>query len=113
MTEMSSAEAVVASRFHNIVCALLLAKPTVSVAYAAKNDELMQAFGLGAACQSLDHLDVQLLRVQLDQVLREHSHREVVMQATLNRYEVELEAQFRQLSREFLGHAPDRLSVMT
>ena len=48
MTEMASAQAVVASRFHNMVCALRMAKPTVSVAYAAKNDELMQDLGLGS-----------------------------------------------------------------
>ena len=40
------AEVVIASRFHNLICALRLARPTVSVGYASKNRHLMQALGL-------------------------------------------------------------------
>ena len=40
------AEVVIASRFHNLICALRLARPTVSVGYAAKNRHLMEALGL-------------------------------------------------------------------
>ena len=45
--------------------------------------------------------------------MREHSHHEAAMRATLSRYEAELDAQFRQISRQILGQTPDRLSVMT
>lgn len=112
MTEMSSAEAVVASRFHNVICALRLAKPTVSIAYAPKNDVLMQDFGLGSACQSLESLDVALLHRQLDEVRREHSRREAAMEATLERYDTELGAQFAVLDQVLLGHTGVRQKVM-
>ena len=36
MRQIASVDTVVASRYHNVLCALKLAKPTLSVGYAAK-----------------------------------------------------------------------------
>jgi polysaccharide pyruvyl transferase WcaK-like protein len=113
MTEIATAEAVVASRFHNVICALSLAKPTVSLAYAPKNDALMRDFGLGGACQSLESLDVARLHSQLDEVRRRHPQRAAAMQRTVERYEAELQAQFVLLSESLLGEGTDRQKVMT
>ena len=113
MTEMASAEAVVASRFHNVVCALRLAKPTVSVAYAPKNDDLMEQFGLGAFCQSIDTLDVDALISQLDEVISQHASSEPRMRATVERYADQLEAQFALLSQALLGETSVTQKVMT
>src|SRR4030095_10077047 len=54
--EMMHAEVVIPSRFHNLVCALRLARPTVSAGYAEKNHHLMEALGLGAYSQPMEHL---------------------------------------------------------
>jgi len=59
--EIAQVDIVVATRFHNIICALKQAKPTISLAYAAKNDVLMRAFGLGDYCQPLGSLDIERL----------------------------------------------------
>jgi polysaccharide pyruvyl transferase WcaK-like protein len=59
--EIARVDVVVATRFHNIICALKQAKPTISLAYAPKNDVLMASFGLGDFCQSLGSLDVERL----------------------------------------------------
>ncbi len=61
MTLMRPLETIVATRYHNVVCALRLGKPTVSVGYAAKNDVLMAQMGMGDACQRTDSLDVSRL----------------------------------------------------
>ncbi len=37
--EIARVDTVVATRFHNIICAVEQAKPTISLAYAAKNDD--------------------------------------------------------------------------
>ena len=63
--EMMRAEVVIASRFHNLICALRLARPTVSVGYAEKNRHLMQALGLGDYCQDIEHLDANELVAQV------------------------------------------------
>lgn len=61
MELMRPLEVVVATRYHNIVCALALGKPTVSIGYAAKNDVLMAGHGLADACQRTDTLDLPRL----------------------------------------------------
>ena len=61
MERMAEVDAVVASRYHNVLSALKLAKPTISVSYAGKNDVLMQDMGLGEYCQPIRELDVPRL----------------------------------------------------
>ncbi|MGH8825060.1 MAG: polysaccharide pyruvyl transferase family protein [Jiangellaceae bacterium] len=63
--EMMRADVVIASRFHNLICALRLARPTVSVGYAKKNRHLMQALGLDGYCQDIEHLDADRLVAQV------------------------------------------------
>lgn len=66
MRQMASVETVVATRYHNVLCALKLAKPTLSVGYAEKNDVLMASMGLGEEfCQSARAIDFDLLVKQL------------------------------------------------
>ena len=52
---------IVATRYHNIVCALRLGKPLVSLGYAEKNDVLMTEMGVGRFCQHIERLDLDLL----------------------------------------------------
>jgi polysaccharide pyruvyl transferase WcaK-like protein len=55
---MSAVGTVVAMRYHNVLCALRLCKPTISVGYSLKNDALMADMGLPEFCQSARSLDV-------------------------------------------------------
>ena len=52
---------VVAMRYHNIICALKLAKPTIAIGYAAKTKAVMADAGLPEFCQPANSLDVSLL----------------------------------------------------
>lgn len=52
--EIAETDIVVASRYHNIVCSLAMAKPTISLAYSSKNDAIMLDFGLGEYSCSID-----------------------------------------------------------
>ena len=65
MTAFADADAVVATRYHNVVCALRTRRPTVSVGYAEKNRALMGAFGLGGYCQRADTFDADVVLDQL------------------------------------------------
>jgi polysaccharide pyruvyl transferase WcaK-like protein len=61
LREMARVDTVVASRYHNVLAAVKLGKPTVAVGYAAKSDALMAEMGLGEYCQSIRDLDVDRL----------------------------------------------------
>lgn len=60
--------AVVATRYHNIICALKHGKPAISLGYAEKNRTLMTDMGLAAFCQAADSLDVDLLIEQFTEL---------------------------------------------
>lgn len=68
MREMSGVETVVATRYHNVLCALKLSKPTLSLGYAAKNDALMADMGVPEYCQSASSLDLDLLIKQFTEL---------------------------------------------
>jgi polysaccharide pyruvyl transferase WcaK-like protein len=65
MRAMEPAGIVVATRYHNVVCALMLAKPTISIGYGEKNAVLMADAGLAEYCQAIKSLDVGRLIEQL------------------------------------------------
>ncbi|MBO0827469.1 MAG: polysaccharide pyruvyl transferase family protein [Streptosporangiales bacterium] len=74
MRQMASVETVVATRYHNVLCALKLGKPTLSVGYAVKNDVLMAGMGVGGEfCQSARAVDLDRL-VQQFQALEARRH---------------------------------------
>lgn len=64
MRQMASVDTVVVTRYHNVVCALRLAKPTVSISYSAKSDALMAEMGLADFCQPAHFPDIERLIAQ-------------------------------------------------
>lgn len=78
MGQIAGTDLVVATRFHNIVAALKLGRPVLSIGYASKNDELLAEMGLADFCQHIETLDVDRLIDQfsaLRQARAEHSRR--------------------------------------
>lgn len=73
MRQIGDTDIVVATRFHNVVCSLKLARPTISIAYEGKNDAIMTELGLGNFCQHVESLDIDLLNVQTAKLLKERS----------------------------------------
>jgi polysaccharide pyruvyl transferase WcaK-like protein len=62
MKETAAADTVVATRYHNLVCALKVGTPTLALSYAAKSDALMDRMGLAAYCHPAREVDTgQLL----------------------------------------------------
>ncbi|MFI6091312.1 polysaccharide pyruvyl transferase family protein [Streptomyces sp. NPDC051218] len=61
MKEMAAADTVVATRYHNLICALKVGTPTLAVSYSAKSDALMARMGLGAYCHPAREADADRL----------------------------------------------------
>ncbi|MFE5009892.1 polysaccharide pyruvyl transferase family protein [Streptomyces sp. NPDC056696] len=64
MKEMAAADTVVATRYHNLICALKTGTPTLALSYAAKSDALMDRMGLGAHCHPAREVDADRLLEQ-------------------------------------------------
>jgi polysaccharide pyruvyl transferase WcaK-like protein len=61
LNEIERTDLVVASRFHNLVHALALGRPTISVGYSQKFEPLMAGMHLAKYCHRIDSLDVEKL----------------------------------------------------
>ncbi len=71
MEEIMKVDIAIVSRYHNLLCALKLDRPALSIGYAQKNDELMGEFGRGRYCQHIETFDVDMLIQQVRVVLTE------------------------------------------
>jgi polysaccharide pyruvyl transferase WcaK-like protein len=76
MRQIAETDVVVATRYHNVVCALKLGKPTVSIGYAEKNDVLMAEMGLGRFCQHVERLNLDLLIEQFNRLIADRQRYE-------------------------------------
>ena len=98
MEQLASVDVVVASRYHTVLCALKLAKPTLSVGYGAKFDALMTDMGLSEFAQSAKALDVDHLIGQFtDLESRSAQVRQMLLERTAVNVRL-LERQFSELS---------------
>jgi polysaccharide pyruvyl transferase WcaK-like protein len=110
MREMAAVDAVVATRYHNVLCALKACRPTVSIGYAAKNDVLMASMGLHEFVQQARALDLDRLIAQFTEL----EQRSAQLQRVLAERNVEtrerLERQFEALSSALFA-APESVEI--
>jgi polysaccharide pyruvyl transferase WcaK-like protein len=98
---MAQAGTVVATRYHNVICALKLGIPTISLGYAQKNVELMADVGMSEFCQSAKSLDIDLLIRQFTELeSRSTELRQAIMERNLANVR-QLEQQFADVSALF------------
>lgn len=103
---LKDVDVVVATRFHNVVAALMMGKPTVSIGYSSKNDQLMKQFGLEAYCQQMDALDFGRLREQFLELLQQSGEYAVEIRACSDRFRDQLEEQYAWLERILWAEKP-------
>jgi polysaccharide pyruvyl transferase WcaK-like protein len=58
MEAMEPLGAVIATRYHNLIAAIKLSKPTIAISYSPKHDALMSDMGLAEFRQSVSTLDI-------------------------------------------------------
>jgi polysaccharide pyruvyl transferase WcaK-like protein len=102
MSEIALTDLVVATRFHNIVCSLMVNKAVLSCGYAKKNDVLLAEMGLGRFCQHVETLDVSLLKIQFTELARDRKRFELRIQDKNREYEKSLATQYTAVLAECL-----------
>ncbi len=93
MHQMKELDIVLATRFHNIVCALKMGIPTISIGYAPKHDALLSEMGLSGFCQNIETLDVDRLTKQFDQLVAGHKHYSMAIAQSCHQHEILLRHQ--------------------
>jgi polysaccharide pyruvyl transferase WcaK-like protein len=61
LPEIAGADIVVATRFHNVLLALLLGKPAISISFHHKCVSLMSEMGMADYCHDINHMDAERL----------------------------------------------------
>jgi polysaccharide pyruvyl transferase WcaK-like protein len=70
LAQVAQCDAVIATRYHNIVAALMLCRPTISIGYADKNRELMSIYSLDEFCHHAEEFEPDRVIGDLKLVMR-------------------------------------------
>ena len=70
LSELAATDVVVATRFHNVLLALVLNKPVIAISFHHKSSSLMGAMGLSAYCHDINHMDQNNLITQFRRLER-------------------------------------------
>ncbi|NOJ47696.1 polysaccharide pyruvyl transferase family protein [Bradyrhizobium archetypum] len=108
MRQMNDADVVISTRFHSIVFALMLGKPTVSIGYSDYHAELMEVLGLGAFCQHSDDFRVETLITQFTELASNRSRYEAQIRERVRSAREALADQEKLFSSNFIGSCVGR-----
>lgn len=97
LDELAGTDVVVATRFHNVVFALMLDKPVISLGYAAKNEALLQGTGLGKYCQHIERFDLDRLILDFIEVRDDRESIAGRIHSQNNEYRQRLMLQYEEL----------------
>ena len=100
-TQLARTDVVVATRFHNVLLALMLGKPVLALSYHEKVDSLMAAMGMAQYCHPVRALDPERLMEQFTMLEADATaiERSLYRQAEENR--IALERQYEHIFRGF------------
>lgn len=108
ISQLAATDMVVATRFHNVLLALMLNKPVLSISYDQKNDSLMAAVGLGDYCQSIDTLDINRLVEQFLTLRHNTATLKPYIKQRTEEYRAALQDQYRFIFTESISPSRNR-----
>lgn len=112
MLQIARTEAVVATRYHNVIASLMTATPAISIGYADKNRAVMSLFGLEQHCHHVDDIDVDAVERDLVAVLDRAPQLRIAMRDTADRLARQVDGCFDATFEELVGER-GRLSPVT
>ena len=110
MQQLEGVETVVATRFHSVLCALRLGKPTLAVGYAAKFDALMAEMGFAEFSLPAKSIDVDVLIDRFNELEGKSGHYAERSRGAQRRERAAAQRAVRELSTALFDRAPATLS---
>jgi len=99
LSQLAATDVVVASRFHNVLLALMLNKPVVAISYHEKVDALMNATGLSAFCHDIEHFETHRLVEQVTFIQKNAADIRLRIARSAEENRTALDAQFDEIFR--------------
>lgn len=106
--QLSLTDFVVATRFHNVLWALALGKPVISISFHSKCTALMESMGLQEYCQNIERLSAAGLIEQFCDLRKNMGHLRQVIRQKVAGCRRALDDQYRLIFTEFVGQKPKR-----
>lgn len=95
---IDATDLVVATRFHNVISALLLGRPVLSLGYSKKNDVLLAEMGMGQYCQAVEDFSVEKLQQQFQELAARAGETAATICSRVDSYRALLDAQYDRLA---------------
>lgn len=95
--QLDKTDMVVATRFHNVLFALMMGKPVVAISYHQKIASLMEGMGLAGYCQTLDELEVPALTERFLEAERNSAALKASIKLRAEEYRLALDEQYRRI----------------
>jgi polysaccharide pyruvyl transferase WcaK-like protein len=109
LSQLASVDVVVASRFHNVLLALMLRKPVVAISYHEKFEPLMRGVGLAEFCQDIEHIDIEELIAMVDRLRGNLRTFKPQLARETEAYRIALDEQYNRIFKVFsvVSHGRD------
>jgi polysaccharide pyruvyl transferase WcaK-like protein len=101
ITELAKTDMVVATRFHNILLALMLNKPVVALSYHEKITSLMSGVGLAEYCQDIEVPGVDGLVERFTRLERNEGATRSLIERKAEEYRSSLDEQYARIASLF------------
>ena len=110
MQQTALVDTVVATRYHSVLCALKLGKPTLALVYGKKSNFLMADMGLPSFCQPVKSFDVARLIEQFEQLESHSTELRQMLKENSSARKALADQQFADLSKDLFPAASDSSS---
>jgi polysaccharide pyruvyl transferase WcaK-like protein len=105
-TQLAQTDVVIATRFHNILLALMLNKPVLALSYHEKVRSLMAGMGLAEFCEDIAELEVPLLRQRFSTLMANAEVFKSSVKRKAEEYRGALDEQYRHIFNDLLSVSP-------
>ena len=94
LSQLATTDMVVATRFHNVLLALLLNKPVIAISFHHKCTSLMSEMGLSQYCHDINHMNAGRLIQQFQDVERNAEKLKLVIRQKVEESRKALDEQY-------------------
>lgn len=97
LSQLATTDLVVASRFHNVLLALMLDKPVLAISYHEKVEALMDDAGLAAFRQDIESIDLEKLIGQFEALEKQSEHIRLQLKRKAEACRLSLDDQYKRI----------------
>jgi polysaccharide pyruvyl transferase WcaK-like protein len=103
LSQLVATDIVVATRFHNVLLALLLNKPVIAISFHHKCTSLMSEMGLSQYCHDINQMDAGRLIEQFQDVERNVEKLKLAIRQRVEQSRMALEEQYKLIFKDVAG----------